>query len=222
MSMQLIKRSVQALSAAAIFCSVPAFAGTITPTGGSFPNMTPSTVAASYGSFSAIHQDTVNVGFPPVPTVVTIAQLSGSYSTSSLDVSGLAWVAYDEAGSEGHFGRISGTLGFDLDTTTSLHFALSQTSGGWYNLGQNVTLTLRNSSNQIVLGCIGRDDYAVIGGGCLIGAQPLRGDPTVMPLDGDIELPAGHYRAGGPAASGGVITSISSPTDFDFSLTVNP
>jgi hypothetical protein len=222
MSMQFIKRGAQALSAAAIFCSMPAFAGTITPTGGTFSSMTPSLVPASYGSFSANQQVTIYSGFPtPVLTNVTVAQLSGGYSTSSLDVSSLAWTVFDEIDTQPRSGSIVGTLGFDLDVASSLHFALAQAFGSNHNLYQSMRITLRDSSNQIVLGCIGRGDYDVIGGGCLLGAQPTQGDYTEMPLDGDVELPAGHYELS-IVAFGNSFVGTNSPTDFDFSLTVNP
>ncbi len=135
MSMQLIKRSAQALGAAALFCSLPAFSATITPTGGSVSYMTPSTVPASYGSFSASQQETMWSGSTPVLTDVTLATLSGNFSANSLELSGYATTEFDAVDGFPHFGVIRGTLGFDLSDTSPMRFALSQaTSGGAFNM----------------------------------------------------------------------------------------
>jgi len=128
------------LALTALVGSVAAQAqGVLTPTGGTLVGVTPTTVSAAYGSFSAT--DNLDGG--------TLASVSGNYSQTGLTLNSAANTIY--LVQTPVVGTDSGTIGFTLSADTEYQFAWTSSYAGPPNAGASLTIT--GSAGNVVLSC---------------------------------------------------------------------
>jgi hypothetical protein len=138
------------------------------PTGGTLVGVTPATVDAAYGSFSAV--DTTNIQGSSGEVTVTDASVSGTYTDTGLSL-GSSVNTFYENGHVQVIGADSGTIGFTLTAATLYQIIWSS---GFPNVGGGQTatasLTVTGSAGNVVLSCSAAVSASFgNGGGCLAG-----------------------------------------------------
>jgi hypothetical protein len=206
------------LGVAAFFCFMGAqtaqAATILVPTGGLLSPDSPA-VPAEYGEFGADYNQLITdyFDFSNLSTeLVKMGRLEGSYTPTALTVAGHADTYLYQVGG-GSISYISGQLGFDLAESAVVRFSLSQSERARFS--PNLSLTLRDATGDVALGCVGGRSM-----GCRAGSQPGWVDAGVSPAGG-VELEAGHYELY-IAAFSDYSAGIPINADFNFQLTTVP